>query len=138
MKLYSYSPMAASRGELYTTICVAAIDIGNTYSGYAFSFHGDFQKKPLKIFASGWNAGSGSLILHKTPTALLLNPDQTFNSFGYNAEKNYSQLAEEDEHKDYYYFRRFQTILRKGKSYSEGPELFTTRFRRVLDSQTLT
>ena len=38
-------------------ICVAAIDFGTTYSGYAYSFRYDFETNPLKIIVNqAWNA----------------------------------------------------------------------------------
>jgi len=98
----------ASKARLF----VAAIDFGTTYSGYAFSAKDDFEKEPLKINANVWNAGARSLMSHKAPTALLLNPDKTFHSFGYDAENNYSQLAEDgDDFEGYYFFHRFKMIL---------------------------
>lgn len=62
---------------------VAAIDFGTTYSGYVFSLGIDQTKF---YFPPKWAAGHGEQIFFKTPTSLLLNPDQTFNSFGYEAE----------------------------------------------------
>ncbi|OWF39272.1 heat shock 70 kDa protein 12A-like [Mizuhopecten yessoensis] len=108
--------MAAAGGGISTHLFVAAIDFGTTYSGYAFSAKDDFRKEPLKINANVWNAGARSLMSHKAPTALLLNPDKTFNSFGYEAENNFSQLAEEGEHKDYYFFHRFKMFLYNNKN----------------------
>lgn len=60
----------------------------------------------------------------KTPTTLLLNPDQSFCAFGYEAENIYSKMAEydlesNDEAKnvkkekcsDYYYFEKLAMML---------------------------
>lgn len=61
----------------------------------------------------------------KTPTTLLLNPDQTFHAFGYEAETLYSNMAEgnssdsDDEeekrtiqnYSEFYYFHRFKMLL---------------------------
>ena len=33
----------------FTKLAVAAIDFGTTYSGLAYSFHGDYQREPLKV-----------------------------------------------------------------------------------------
>ncbi|KAL4230004.1 Heat shock 70 kDa protein 12A [Mactra antiquata] len=94
---------------------VAAIDFGTTYSGYAFSFWHDYLLDPLKIQTNlAWYCSSGqSLVSTKTPTSVLLNPDKTFNAFGFEAEDKYFELAEEDEHTDYYFFRRFKMLLFK-------------------------
>jgi hypothetical protein len=91
---------------------VAAIDIGTTYSGYAFSLKEDFNRDPMKVCAiPKWVAGSAALVTHKTPTILLLNKDKTFKAFGYEAENEYGELAIDEEHKDYYYFKSFKMML---------------------------
>ena len=88
-----------------------AIDFGTTYSGYAFSTRGDFQTDPTKIYANeDWTAGTKGFS-KKTPTVLLLNPEKGFEAFGYEAEEQYNELAAENEHKDWYYFRRFKMKL---------------------------
>lgn len=95
-------------------LIVAAIDFGTTYSGYAYSFRHEYNADPMKISAhTNWVAGSGGLMSLKTPTVLLLKPDKTFMAFGYEAEDAYKELAEDDEHRDYYYFRRFKMLLHK-------------------------
>ncbi|XP_062570231.1 heat shock 70 kDa protein 12A-like [Saccostrea cucullata] len=94
--------------EIFEFRLVAAIDFGTTYSGYAYSFHDD----PLTFFCpQTWYAGQGNLSSLKTPTCLLLNPDQSFNSFGYAAENKYVHLASEGKHLDYYFFMRFKMDL---------------------------
>lgn len=107
--------MAAAGGGRAAKLFVAAIDFGTTYSGYAFSSYDDFQKEPQKINANVWNAGAAALMSHKTPTALLLNADQSFNAFGFEAETKYAELAEEDEDEleNLYYFHRFKMVLHK-------------------------
>ena len=49
----------------------------------------------------------------KTATCILFEPDKTFASFGYEAEEHYAELAAEgtDEHKKWYFFRRFKMQL---------------------------
>ena len=49
----------------------------------------------------------------KTPTYVLFDPDQNFANFGYDAETQYAELADEgtDTHKDWFYFRRFKMQL---------------------------
>ncbi|VDI39861.1 Hypothetical predicted protein [Mytilus galloprovincialis] len=97
-------------------LLVAAIDFGTTYSGYAFSTRGDFNKDPLKIHANqAWNAGGRQLLSLKTPSVLLLDKDKKFVSFGYEAENQYSDLMMDKEHEDFYYFHRFKMKLHKNK-----------------------
>ena len=84
----------------------AAIDFGTTYSGYAFSL----KNEPSKIYTNkGWN--TDNLISFKTPTCVLLNPQKQFDSFGYEAENKYVELAEDDKHEGWLLFRRFKMIL---------------------------
>ncbi|XP_052793770.1 heat shock 70 kDa protein 12A-like [Mya arenaria] len=95
---------------------VAAIDFGTTYSGYAFSFRAEFLENPLKILTNKWEARGGSaLVSMKAPSCVLFTPERKFHSFGYEAEKEYSRLAMEDEHKHWFFFRRFKMLLYKSK-----------------------
>ncbi|XP_053388605.1 heat shock 70 kDa protein 12B-like [Mercenaria mercenaria] len=91
---------------------VAAIDFGTTYSGWAFSFRAEYERDPRKAEVKHWHSGIGTLVTVKTPTCLLVKPDGiTFQAFGYDAENQYLELADKDEHKNYYYFRRFKMLL---------------------------
>lgn len=81
-------------------IVVAAIDFGSTYSGYSFSLRNDFQKDPLKIYTNSWSFEQSGGISSKAPTTVLLKPDQTFHSFGYDAEDKYAELYETEEHEE--------------------------------------
>ena len=84
----------------------AAIDFGTAYSGYAFSLRTD----PSKIYTNkGWNADK--LLTYKTPTCVLLNSRKQFDSFGYEAENKYVDLAEDETHEGWFLFRRFKMIL---------------------------
>jgi len=47
----------------------------------------------------------------KTPTCLLLKPDQSFDSFGYEAVEKYANLQDESEEKRYYFFQHFKMAL---------------------------
>lgn len=100
-------------GDGMHTLLVAAIDFGTTYSGYAFSFRHEYERDPLKISTNtSWTTNSGlGLVSWKTPTTVLLGPNQDFVAFGYEAEERYIQLAENDEHKDWYYFQHFKMQL---------------------------
>lgn len=95
---------------------VAAIDFGTTYSGYAFSSKDGWEKEPLKINSNVWNAGTKRLLSSKAPTTLLLNPDKSFLSFGYDAETEYSDMAENGKNvQSYYYFDCFKMLLHDNK-----------------------
>lgn len=99
---------------------VAAIDFGTTFSGYAFSFLYEYTNDPFKISTTTWPAGSGCLESLKTSTCVLYDPDKKFDSFGYEAEEKYSNLALEDKHHEWFYFSRFKMMLynKKVKFYS--------------------
>lgn len=99
--------MSENRKSTSSRLIVAAIDIGTTYSGYAYSYRSDWTK----IFVNKWEGSQ--LFTHKAPTALLLNPDKSFNSFGYEAEKTYADIAENEGRscEEYYFFQRFKMML---------------------------
>lgn len=86
---------------------VAAIDFGTVYSGYAYSFKWEW----CTVMTNKWHGGN--LLSYKTPSALLLNPDQSFNSFGFDAEKRYATLTEDAEDcRKYFFFQCFKMILK--------------------------
>ncbi|XP_060594826.1 heat shock 70 kDa protein 12A-like isoform X2 [Ruditapes philippinarum] len=95
-------------------LLVGAIDFGTTYSGWAFSFLHDFQTDPIKASVKQWHSGSGTLVTEKAPTCLLIKSDgKTLEAFGYDAENQYRELADNEMHEEYYYFRRFKMALNK-------------------------
>ncbi|OWF52452.1 heat shock 70 kDa protein 12A-like [Mizuhopecten yessoensis] len=104
---------------------VAAIDFGTTNSGYAFSTKHDYETSPLKISAASWVAGSARLQSQKTPTCVLFDENKKFHSFGYEAEDKYSDLALDEEHEEWYYFRRFKMELYSRSDFSSSFELKT-------------
>ncbi|KAH3833377.1 heat shock 70 kDa protein 12A-like isoform X2 [Dreissena polymorpha] len=115
--------MAGARAHAHGSIkskskklVVAAIDFGTTFSGYAWALKHDFETDPPKISTfTNW-VGGGNLISCKTPTVLLLNEKQEFEAFGFAAEDKYSELAADEDHKKYFYFRRFKMRLYQQKN----------------------
>ena len=89
---YSYrSTDDQEGGELFlsspvTFIAVVAIDLGTTFSGFAFAFNNKEGEKSIHMNKE-WGSDQGYSTM-KTPTCLLLNPDQSFNSCGYVAKIN--------------------------------------------------
>ncbi|XP_064601146.1 heat shock 70 kDa protein 12B-like [Liolophura sinensis] len=108
-------------------LLVVAIDIGTTYSGYAFSFQHEFLADKLKITTNKvWSDGDNHLqTSYKTPTSVLFDPYGHFHSFGYEAETKYSQVAKNKEEKNWLLFRRFKMSLYKSEEH----------FRRSLQQQ---
>ncbi|XP_060566338.1 heat shock 70 kDa protein 12A-like [Ruditapes philippinarum] len=93
------------------TLVVAAIDFGTTFSTWGFSFKHEFDLDPTKVTAKQWS-GLESTISLKGPTTILINPDgKTIDSFGFDAETKYAELAEENQHKQWYFFKRFKMQL---------------------------
>ena len=90
---------------------VAAIDFGTTFSGYAFGWREELEENPTKTSAPVWQAADGGLISSKTPTTVLLDKDEQLVDFGFDAETAYAELSENEEHEDYFYFRRFKMML---------------------------
>jgi hypothetical protein len=102
-------------------LLVAAIDFGTTYSGYAFGMVGDLNKDPTKIRANqAWVSGQQNLLSLKTPTCLLLDKDEKFKSFGYEAENHYSNIMIDEEVDEYYYFYRFKMNLHENEVSSDS------------------
>uniref|UniRef100_X2B8D8 Heat shock 70 kDa protein 12A n=1 Tax=Capitella teleta TaxID=283909 RepID=X2B8D8_CAPTE len=85
----------------------AALDIGTTFSGYAYSFKG--REKDIEG-CKNWGANV-SVCNHKTPTAVLVNKDGKFEAFGYEAQERYKSL-EEDELQMYSLYERFKMQLK--------------------------
>lgn len=101
-----------SRKSTSSRLIVTAIDIGTTYSGYAYSFRSDWTC----VLTNEWKDQELMASL-KVPTALLLNPDKSFNSFGYNAEITYADIATDGDDDgrsftEYYFFHRFKKMLK--------------------------
>ncbi|VVC41408.1 Hypothetical protein CINCED_3A014585 [Cinara cedri] len=86
---------------------IVAVDIGTTYTGYAYSFRRSgrisVMKKPdyeSDTIADG----------QKIPTALLLSPDFNFHSFG-TAARDYFHDMHPEEAQKWYYFDKFKMFL---------------------------
>jgi hypothetical protein len=88
--------------HLGNSIFVVAIDIGTTYSGYAFASKQDYHysRDPRAYITSGWE-GSNFFSL-EARTTVLLDENKTFVAFGYKAENLVSDLVSENEHKAYF------------------------------------
>ena len=83
-------------------LAVAAIDFGIGLNGCAISF----KSSPAEILENSLST-SNSLRRH---TAVLTNPDGSFNTFGYEAEVKYIQHEPEE---GYHLYRDFRTVLQR-------------------------
>ena len=93
-----------------TYIAVVAIDFGTTFSGFAFAFNHKDGEKGIHMNKE-WGTDQGYATM-KAPTCLLLNPNKSFNSFGYEAQDRFAEL-EEEEAREYYFFEKFKMVLHK-------------------------
>lgn len=88
---------------------IVAIDIGTSYSGYAYSDKKQF--KDGKINLNEWTGNFNYDKTSKAPSIVLLNEDRSFNSFGYEAEANYAKKVKDKTHLRCYRFRNFKMRL---------------------------
>jgi hypothetical protein len=93
------------------SIIVGAIDFGTTFSGYGFANRNDYKVDPMRIAGNHWQTGSQPGLSLKTASCILFDPTQKFHSFGGDAEDKYTELAQEDHHRDWFYFKRFKMQL---------------------------
>ena len=105
-----YVEMGPIPGDI---LMVAALDFGTTYSGYAYSMKGEYEKDKLNVHTNqAWNSGGRSLMSLKTPTCVLIRKEnQQFESFGYEAENTYADIVLEEDADNYYFFDRFKMLL---------------------------
>ncbi|KAK3100458.1 hypothetical protein FSP39_020422 [Pinctada imbricata] len=101
-------------------LVVAAIDFGTHGSGFAFCTRSNYRNKQ-KIDYQTWN--SGTSLTYKAPTSVLLKPDGTFQSFGYDAERDYNDLDSDEDRRTHYLFRQFKMTLFKDPTLSERTKL---------------
>ncbi|CAG2193276.1 unnamed protein product [Mytilus edulis] len=97
-------------------LLVAAIDFGTTYSGYAFLTKDDFeafQGDNSRIHCPTWQRDGG--LSHKAPTSVLFRPNKTFHSFGFEAEKYYHENSDNNDFKEWYFFKHFKMKLYTNK-----------------------
>ena len=93
------------------SILVGAIDIGTTFSGYAFATRNDYIEDRMRISGNHWQIGSQPGLSLKTPSCILFDITQKFHSFGGDAEDKYTELAQEGQHIGWFYFKRFKMQL---------------------------
>lgn len=101
-----------------TSIITAAIDIGTEFSRYEFSLASKSHGDPLLIFSPDLRSDLTDRLSMGTPTCVLFNSKENFDSYGYKAEEKYSNLVLDDEHRNWYFFRRFRMMLSNEKVYN--------------------
>ena len=105
------TPIAPRRKTHQGHPFIVAIDLGTTYSGYAFCATSD----PDNIFLMRrWEGGDPGVINQKVPTSMLLNPKMEFHSFGYTARDTFHDL-DPAEAREWYFLERFKLKLHSEK-----------------------
>lgn len=90
---------------------IAAVDFGTSYSVFAYSWKCNWRQIQTK------ERNSEFFFSSKASTSLILNPDQTFLAFGYEAELKYFKSNDDEERNqkypinDYYFFPGFKNLL---------------------------
>ncbi|XP_050545899.1 heat shock 70 kDa protein 12A-like isoform X3 [Daktulosphaira vitifoliae] len=86
---------------------IVAVDLGTTYSGYAYSFK---RFRDVNIMKKPKNESELIDDRQKIPTVLLLTPDFKFHSFGTPARDYFHDMHPDDAQK-WYYFDKFKMFL---------------------------
>ena len=104
-----------------------SIDIGNTFTGYAYHIRGEREPETFNTSMVSanqtWSQEAVGLLAYKTPTCILLTSDKAFEAFGYEAENAYLKLVKKKEHERVYYFERFK-MKTKGEWVSIYSDIF--------------
>nr|XP_022296014.1 heat shock 70 kDa protein 12A-like isoform X2 [Crassostrea virginica] len=101
------SQMSIDQPTASQNLIVVAIDVGTTYSGYAFSF----RNKPSEVTVVNWENHANNGFSYKAPSVLLLNQTYQFVAFGYEAEKQYSDIITKEPTDQYLFVKNFKTEL---------------------------
>lgn len=104
--------------SMYKWDIIVAFDIGTSYSGYAYSDKKEIATNTINL--NEWTSNSTLDPKAKSPTTVLLNGDQTFDSFGYEAEERYAQKVEEKTDNECYRFCNFKMKLYHEKKITEA------------------
>ena len=82
-------------------LVATALTIGNKESGYVFSLESAPHNMKTFEWRSHWRVTQTPL------TCILFNKDKEFHSFGYESKDKFTELLENEDHADWYFFERF-------------------------------
>lgn len=99
----------------YKCNIVVALDIGTSYSGYAYSDKKEIKREDINL--NEWSGNFSHDKKAKCPTVVMLNEDKIFDSFGYKAEEHYAKMVKKKTHLKCYRFRDFKMKLYNEKVY---------------------
>lgn len=63
------------------------------------------------MYIPTWRTPCESLTSFKTPTTVLIDKDEEFVAFGFDAETKYAEELEEGKGEDYFYFHHFKMLM---------------------------
>ncbi|KAL1122992.1 hypothetical protein AAG570_003316 [Ranatra chinensis] len=112
-------PLGEAKRENYDV--VVAIDLGTTYSGYAFAYTNNTNDKQIHMMRQT-EGGDRGLNNQKVPTVLLLTPEEKFHSFGFAARDAYHDL-DSHEAKHWLYFDKFKMHLHNNMEVNRDSQL---------------
>ncbi|XP_077989994.1 heat shock 70 kDa protein 12A-like [Glandiceps talaboti] len=110
-------------------IGLIAMDIGTSFSGYAFSFNqpcAGVDTDDIHVKRTWGERTALSQNTTKAPTCILLNEDMDFEAFGYEAQEIYSEMQGTEKEHLYYYFDKFKMVLYKENNKVIDPKLKLT------------
>lgn len=105
----------------YKCNIVVALDIGTSYSGYAYSDKKEIKREDINL--NEWSGNFSHDKKAKCPTVVMLNEDKSFDSFGYKAEERYAKMVKQKTHLKCYRFRDFKMKLYHEKNITETFEI---------------
>lgn len=85
----------------------AVIDIGTNLGGHCILLRNDYKKNPMRLSEIGLEINPYGYSL----PCLLFTKDKVLDSISYHAEFKYDKLEEQNQHKDWYFFRSFLSSI---------------------------
>ncbi|KAH3832023.1 uncharacterized protein LOC127879840 isoform X1 [Dreissena polymorpha] len=106
-------------------LVTASISLGVAYTTLSFIFKHDNIKAASSVQRFGSSVQRfDRTIRDKVPATVLIHSDgRTLESFGYDAEEKYSELAENGTQNDWYFFERFWMDLDESTAFLEAATL---------------
>ncbi|XP_063398904.1 heat shock 70 kDa protein 12A-like [Mytilus trossulus] len=100
---------------------IAAIEIGYTHSGYVFCLGKKFALEGGGLYCPNWEARDKGVVTFKTSTAILLRPNKSIHSIGYEAEEHVSRIQGESDSGKWFFFKNFMIEFNnlKGSAYED-------------------
>ena len=95
---------------MFDKLLTVGIVIGNEDTGYGFLTRRDHNKDSSKYSRKIWSSRKDECS-SMTPTCILFTKDKVFHSFGYESKNKYTELVEDNEHEEWYFFEKFLSAM---------------------------